>query len=56
MLEAVGGACLYLRREAFGPLELDPRLCPGQYRPLTQAELAALRAAAGLPPAQEARG
>ena len=56
MLEAVGCACLYLRREAFGPLELDPRLCPGQYRPLTQAELAALRAAAGLPPAQEARG
>ena len=51
MLEAVGCACLYLRREAFGPLELDPALRPGRYRPLTEAELAALRAAAGLPPA-----
>ena len=56
MLEAAGCACLYLRREAFGPLELDPRLAPGQYRPLTDAELAALRAAAGLPPVREARG
>ena len=46
MLEAAGFTCLYLRREAFGPLELDPALAPGQYRPLTEAELSALREAA----------
>ena len=53
MLEAVGCTVLYLRREAFGPLELDPCLSAGQYRPLTDAELALLCTAAGLPPAHE---
>ena len=48
MLEAVGCTVLYLRREAFGPVELDPALAPGQYRALTEAELAARRACAGL--------
>ena len=50
MLEAVGCPCLYLRREAFGPLTLEPSLSPGRYRPLTEEELIILRAAAGLPP------
>ncbi len=44
MLEAVGCTVLYLRREAFGPVELDQALTPGQYRPLTDKELASLRA------------
>ena len=38
MLEAVGCTVLYLRRESFGPLTLDPALRPGRYRPLTDAE------------------
>ena len=46
MLEAVGCACLYLRRERFGPLVLDPALAPGEYRPLTEAEISLLRVAA----------
>lgn len=53
MLEAVGCTALYLRREAFGLLELDPCLSPGQFRPLTDAELSVLRTEAGLPPAHE---
>ena len=48
MLEAVGCACLYLRRERFGPLLLDPALTPGEYRPLTETEILLLYAAAGL--------
>ena len=48
MLEAVGCTVLYLRREAFGPVELDPSLSPGEYRPLTAAEADALRACAGM--------
>lgn len=48
MLEAVGCACLYLRRERFGPLRLDPALAPGEYRPLTEEELRQLREAAAL--------
>ncbi len=48
MLEAVGCTVLYLRREAFGPLELDPALAPGQYRSMTGSELAALYAV-GIP-------
>ena len=50
MLEAIGCTCSYLRRETFGPISLDPDLPSGACRPLTEAELAALRAAAGLPP------
>ena len=48
MLEAVGCTCLYLRRERFGPLTLDPALAPGEYRPLTEKELRQLREAAAL--------
>ena len=48
MLEAVGCTCLYLRRERFGPLRLDPALPPGEYRPLTDEELRRLREAAAL--------
>ena len=48
MLEAVGCTCLYLRRERFGPLRLDPALAPGEYRPLTEKELRQLREAAAL--------
>ena len=47
MLEAVGCACLYLRRVRFGPVELDPGLAPGEYRLLTDAEIRRLYAAAG---------
>ena len=46
MLEAVGCTCLYLRRDRFGPLTLDPALAPGEYRLLTEAEIRQLRAAA----------
>ena len=46
MLEAVGCTVVYLRRVAFGPLRLDEALAPGQYRPLTEEEIALLRAAA----------
>ena len=48
MLEAVGCACLYLRRDRFGPLVLDPALSPGEYREVTEEELRQLRIAAGL--------
>ena len=34
---------LALERRAMGPLELDEGLAPGQLRPLTEAELRALR-------------
>ena len=37
-----------LHRVSIGPLNLDARLRPGQWRELDSAELAALRAAAGL--------
>ena len=48
MLEAVGCTVVYLRRDAFGPLQLDETLAPGQYRPLTEPEITALRQAADL--------
>ncbi len=44
MVKAVGGHVFYLKRLQIGPLVLDPALAPGQVRPLTPAELAALRA------------
>ena len=50
MLEAVGCTCLTLRRVRFGPLVLDPALAPGEYRLLTEAEIALLRMTAELPP------
>jgi 23S rRNA pseudouridine2605 synthase len=45
MFEAVGSHVEKLRRDAVGPLELG-RLEPGDIRPLTQAEVKALHAAA----------
>jgi len=43
MFRAVGKEVLYLRRLAMGLLELDESLQPGQYRELTEDELALLR-------------
>ena len=48
MFAATGHEVLELHRRAFGPLELDPELEPGQWRELSGAELALLRAAAGM--------
>jgi 16S rRNA pseudouridine516 synthase len=43
MFEAVGRHVMYLRRIAMGPLQLDPALAPGQWRELTETELAVLK-------------
>jgi 16S rRNA pseudouridine516 synthase len=45
MLAARGKPVLFLKRLTFGPLTLDEGLEPGQWRPLTEGEVAALRAA-----------
>lgn len=45
MLAARGKPVTYLKRLRFGPLSLDERLEPGQWRPLTQEEVDALRGA-----------
>ncbi len=42
MLETVGCTVVWLRREAFAGIRLDGQLLPGEYRPLTDAELAML--------------
>ena len=42
MLAARGKPVRYLKRLSMGPLTLDPDLAPGAWRPLTEAELAAL--------------
>ncbi len=42
MLCARGKPVKYLKRVRFGPLELDPGLDSGQWRPLTQAEIVLL--------------
>ena len=47
MLACRGKPVRYLKRLTMGPLKLDPALAPGQWRPLSAAEQAALRAAAG---------
>ncbi|MBJ6359870.1 pseudouridine synthase [Paenibacillus sp. GCM10012307] len=47
MFEAVGKKVVKLRRVAMGPLQLDESLDLGQYRELTDEELAALRAHRG---------
>lgn len=47
MFHALGTEVVYLKRISMGPLQLDPTLEPGQYRPLTEAELAALREITG---------
>ncbi|MBP3961320.1 pseudouridine synthase [Paenibacillus lignilyticus] len=43
MFEAVGKKVVYLRRNAMGPLQLDPELPLGSYRPLTEEELLQLQ-------------
>lgn len=48
MFGAVGKPVLELRRLSFGPLPLDEALSPGEYRELTETEIAALYAAAGM--------
>ena len=42
MLQAIDNQVLVLERVRFGPLTLDPSLSRGEYRMLTEAELAAL--------------
>ena len=46
MFSAVGNEVLYLKRVAMGPLRLDDHLEVGEWRALTQEELAALKAVA----------
>ena len=38
----MGCRVAYLKRVAMGPLKLDESLAPGEYRPLSQEELAKL--------------
>ena len=42
MFEAVGKRVVYLKRIAMGPLQLDPSLEAGEYRELTEEEVALL--------------
>ena len=49
MFGVYGAGVNALHREAIGPVRLEPALAPGEWRPLTAAELAALRAAAQTP-------
>lgn len=42
MFEAVNREVLYLKRLSMGPLQLDPKLAPGEYRRLTEAERSAI--------------
>lgn len=42
MVKAVGAHVFTLKRVSIGPLALDPSLAPGEYRPLREAEIAAL--------------
>jgi 16S rRNA pseudouridine516 synthase len=53
MFEAVGKKVLYLRRVGMGPLPLDTGLAPGEWRELTEEEVASLRSAN---PPQQDRG
>ncbi len=43
MFEAVGKEVIYLKRLSMGSLRLDPDLKPGEYRALTEFELAGLK-------------
>ncbi len=43
MFEAVGKEVIYLKRLSMGSLILDPELKPGEYRELTEQELAGLK-------------
>ena len=42
MMEAVHNQITYLERVTFGPLTLDPLLARGEWRDLTEEEIAAL--------------
>lgn len=44
MVEACGGEVIYLKRLSMGPLMLPDSLASGEYRPLTEKELKALKA------------
>jgi 16S rRNA pseudouridine516 synthase len=44
MLESLNNRITYLERVRFGPLSLDPLLARGEWRYLTDAEIAALEA------------
>ncbi len=46
MLGAENNKVIYLKRVTFGPLSLDTELKEGEYRPLTDAEVASLESAA----------
>ena len=46
MIAAVGGHVAHLKRLSIGPLRLDDALAPGEYRELTEEEVAMLRTAA----------
>lgn len=48
MFEKVGHSVLELKRTAFGPIQLDDRLQPGEFRYLTKSEILSLQKAAGL--------
>jgi 16S rRNA pseudouridine516 synthase len=48
MFEAVGKQVIYLKRLAMGPLTLDETLEPGEYRELTDEEVASLREQTGI--------
>ena len=48
MLASRGKPVRYLKRLTMGPLKLDPALKRGEWRPLTEEEMAALRLAAGV--------
>ena len=48
MLASRGKPVLYLKRLAMGPLTLEDTLPAGQYRPLTEEEISALRCACGV--------
>jgi 16S rRNA pseudouridine516 synthase len=43
MFAALGNCVIALHRESIGTLQLDPQLQPGQYRPLTNEEIEALK-------------
>jgi 16S rRNA pseudouridine516 synthase len=47
MFEAVGKKVIYLKRLSMGPLTLDETLEPGEYRELTDEEVASLREQTG---------